>query len=51
MGGHESHETWFLNLGLDGRDFMINFHIILYCCGLGFDPETKSFQVLWLVDG
>ena len=28
------------NLGLDGRDFILGFHIVLDCCGLGFEPET-----------
>ena len=28
------------NLGLDGRDFMLGFHIVLDYCGLGFEPET-----------
>ena len=27
------------NLGLDGRDFMLSFHTVLDCCGLGFEPE------------
>ena len=27
------------NLGLDGRDFMLSFHIVRDCCGLGFEPE------------
>ena len=27
------------NLGLDGRDFMLDFHTIRDCCGLGFEPE------------
>ena len=27
------------NLGLDGRDFMLGFHIVHDCCGLGFEPE------------
>ena len=37
------------DLGLDGRDFMTDFHIVCDCCGLGFEPEIKSLQVLWLV--
>ena len=28
------------NLGLDGRYFMLGFHIVRDCCGLGFEPEN-----------
>ena len=35
---------------LDGRNFMTGFHIVQDCCGLGFDPETKTFQVCSLFD-
>ena len=28
------------NLGLDGREFMLGFHIVLNYCGLEFEPET-----------
>ena len=28
------------NLGLNGRDFMLGFHTVLDCYGLGFKPET-----------
>ena len=27
------------NLGLDGRDFMLGFHTVRDCYGLGFEPE------------
>ena len=27
------------NLGLDGRDFMLGFHTVCDCCGLGFELE------------
>ena len=30
------------NLGLDGRDFMLGFHTIRDCCGLGFEPRLMS---------
>ena len=31
------------NLGLDVRDFILGFHIVIDCCGLGFEPETNVF--------
>ena len=45
MGGHERPCDSVPRLGTEGRDFMISYHTILDCCGLGFDPETRSFQV------
>ena len=29
------------NLGLDGRDFMLYFHTVRDCCGLGFELEIN----------
>ena len=49
MGGHERPRDLVPKLGTEGRDFMTGYHTILDCCGLGFDLETKSFQVSWLV--
>ena len=37
------------NLGLDGRDFMLNFHIVHDCCGLGFEPEINVSKFGFLV--
>ena len=36
------------NLGLDGRDLMLSFHIVRDCCGLGFQPEidVSGFRLL-----
>ena len=31
------------NLGLDGRDFMLGFHIVRDYCRLGFEPEIDVF--------
>ena len=31
------------NLGFDGRDFMLGFHTVRDCCGLGFEPEIDVF--------
>ena len=38
------------NLGLDGRDFMLCFHTVRDCCGLGFEPEidVSGFGLLVL---
>ena len=30
------------NLGLDGRDFMLDFHTVRDCCGLRFEPRLMS---------
>ena len=30
------------NLGLDGRGFMLGFHTVFDCCGLGFEPEIDA---------
>ena len=49
MGGHERPHDLVPKLGTEGADFMTGYHIVLDCCGLGFDPETKSCQVSWLV--
>ena len=43
MGGHERPCDLVPRFGTEGRDFMTGFHIVLDYCGLGFDPETKSF--------
>ena len=37
------------NLELDGRDFMLGFHIIHDCCGLGFEPKIDVFGFRLLV--
>ena len=36
------------NLGLDGRDFLLGFHTVYNCCGLGFEPEidVSGFRLL-----
>ena len=36
-------------LVLDGRDFMLNFHTVRDCCGLGFEPEIDVFKFGLLV--
>ena len=33
-------------LGLDGSDFMLGFHTVRDCCGLGFEPETDVFGLV-----
>ena len=37
------------NLGLDGRDFMLSFHTVRDCCGLGFEPEIDVSEFGLLV--
>ena len=36
------------NLGLDGRYFMLGFHTVRNCFGLGFEPEidVSEFRLL-----
>ena len=37
------------NLGLDGRDFMLGFHTVCDCYGLGFEPEIDVSEFGLLV--